>query len=241
MTGPGVFTFHLVELPVTATLPLLRRPPRPDRVAGLRYAECLSLMRLGAPTISPDRLQLRRLAMFARWHDEAAIDAFLDGPGARFAAGWHVRMTFLRRWSTLAALPELPQEAEASDDDEPVVAVTLARMRLPEVPRFLTWGKPVERLVRDHPDATLALAAVRAPRSISTFSIWNSVRAMTDMVHGRGGEADLADPARHAAAMAERRRRRDFHHEFATYRFRPLSEHGSWDGRTGYVPRRSSL
>ena len=55
MTGLGVFTFHLVELPITATVPLLRRPPRPDRVAGLRYAECLSLMRLGAPTISPER------------------------------------------------------------------------------------------------------------------------------------------------------------------------------------------
>lgn len=235
-----LFSFHLVEMPASATLPLLRRPPRPGRVAGLRYAECLSLMRLGAPTLSPDRLQLRRLAMFARWDDEAAIDAFLAGPGAHLIAGWHVRMTFLRRWSTLAALPDLPQEGGASDDDEPVVAVTLARMRLPEVPRFLTWGKPVERLVREHPDATLALAAVRPPRSISTFSIWTSVRAMTDMVHGRDGVAGLTDPARHAEAMAERRRR-DFHHEFATYRFRPLSEHGSWDGRTGYVPRRSNL
>ena len=26
------------------------------------------------------------------------------------------------------------------------------------------------------------------------------------------------------------RRRRDFHHEFATYRFRPLSEHGALAG-----------
>jgi hypothetical protein len=240
MTRLGVFTFHLVEMPVTATVPLLRRPPRPDQVAGLHYAECLSLMRLGAPTVSPDRLQLRRLAMFARWDDESAIDEFLAGSGARFAAGWHVRMTFLRRWSTLAALPGLPQQADVSHDDEPVVAVTLARMRLPEVPRFLTWGKPVERLVRDHPEATLALAAMRPPRSISTFSIWHSVRAMTDMVHGRSAAAEVLDPARHADAMAERRRR-DFHREFATYRFRPLSEHGSWDGRTGYVPRRSSL
>jgi hypothetical protein len=28
----------------------------------------------------------------------------------------------------------------------------------------------------------------------------------------------------------------DFHHEFATYRFRPLSEYGAWEGRTGIVP-----
>jgi hypothetical protein len=46
MTDLGIFTFHLVQMPVTATMPLLRRPPQPARVAGLRYAECLSLMRL---------------------------------------------------------------------------------------------------------------------------------------------------------------------------------------------------
>ncbi|WP_029108903.1 hypothetical protein [Mycobacterium sp. URHD0025] len=237
MTDLGVFTFHLVEMPATAALPLLLRPPEQHDVVGLRYAECLSLMRLGAPTVSPDRLQLRRLAMFARWDDEAAIENFLGGTGERFASGWHVRMTFLRRWSRLAVLPDLPQQADTADDEEPVVAVTLARMRLPEVPRFLTWGKPVERLVRDDPNVTLALAAMRPPRSISTFSIWRSVRAMTDMVHGH---SDVDKPTRHADAMAERRRR-DFHHEFATYRFRPMSEHGSWNGHTGYVPRRSSL
>lgn len=32
------------------------------------------------------------------------------------------------------------------------------------------------------------------------------------------------------------RERRDFHHEFATYRFRLLSEHGSWLGRSDLVP-----
>lgn len=244
MTAPapapelGLFTFHLMPVPITTTVSLLRHPPHPERVAGLRYAECLALMRLGAPTLSPERMQLRRLAMFARWDDEAAVEAFLASrDGEWFAAGWHVRMTFLRRWSHLSGLSDLPERADAWADQEPVVAVTLARMRLPEVPRFLTWGKPVERLVRDHPGATLALAAMRPPRSISTFSIWESVRAMTDMVHGH---STIDEPARHAEAMTERRRR-DFHHEFATFRFRPLSEHGSWDGRGDYVPRRSNL
>lgn len=244
MTEHGLFSFHLTQIPVTTTVSLLRRPPHAD---GLRYAECLSLMRLGAPVLSPDRMQLRRLAMFARWDDEAALESFLAGrDGAWFAAGWHVRMTFLRRWSGLAALPDLPARADIWSDEEPVVAVTLARMRLPEVPRFLSWGKPVERLVRDHPGATLALAAMRPPRSISTFSVWESVRAMTDMVHGRnpggssGSHSSIEQPARHAEAMAERARR-DFHREFATFRFRPLSERGSWLGRGDYVPRRSSL
>ena len=34
-------------------------------------------MKLGAPVLSPSRLGLRRLAMFASWENEAAIDAFL--------------------------------------------------------------------------------------------------------------------------------------------------------------------
>lgn len=85
--------------------------------------------------------------------------------------------------------------------------------------------------MRDHPEATLALAAIRYPRSVATFSIWNSQQAMTDMVHGL---SDVDDPKRHSAAMRERDRK-DFHHEFTTLRFRPLSEHGSWEGRSGFV------
>lgn len=230
----SVHSFHLAEVPRHVGARALLGPA--PGVAGLDHAECLSLMRLGAPTVSPDRLQLSRLAVFAQWRDEDALDAFLDRDplGRRLAGGWHVRLEFLRRWSTLEALPGLPVRAGSWDQDEPVVAVTLARMRLPEVPRFLRHGKPVERLVRDHPGTTLALAAARPPRTISTFSVWRSVQEMEDMVHGR---SQVAAPARHASAMAERERR-DFHHEFATYRFRPLAEHGEWQGRRGIVPGR---
>ena len=235
MDDPGLFTFHLTQVPVATTVALMRRAPQ---ATGLRHAECLSLMRLGAPTLSPDRMQLRRLAMFARWDDEAALESFLASrDGEWFAAGWHVRMMFLRRWSQLAVLADLPARADSWTEEDPVVAVTMARLRLPEVPRFLAWGKPVERLVRDHPGATLAVAAMRPPRSISTFSIWESVREMTDMVHGH---STIDGPTRHADAMTERTRR-DFHREFATFRFRPVSEHGSWEGRGDYLPRRSSL
>ncbi len=229
-----VHTFHLAEIPRAVGLRALTRPLSSATAPGLDHAECLALMRLGAPSLSPDRFQLRRLAVFAQWQDESAVDRFLaDDPlGRHLAQGWHVRLEFLRRWSTLAALPGLPVRAGTWDQDEPVVAVTVARMRLGEVRRFLRWGKPVERLVRDHPGTTLALAAVRPPRTISTFSVWRTVREMEEMVSGHSG---VAEPERHAAAMAERTRR-DFHHEFATYRFRPLSEHGSWEGRKQIVP-----
>jgi hypothetical protein len=230
----SIHSFHLAAVPASVGVRALARRPSPAAAPGLDHAECLALMRLGAPTVSADRLQVRRLAVFAQWRDEASVDRFLtDDPlGRHLARGWHVRLEFLRRWSTLAALPGLPVRAGPWQQDEPVVAVTLARMRLGQVPRFLRWGKPVERLVRDHPGTTLALAAFRPPRTISTFSVWRSVREMEEMVRGRSA---VPAPDRHAAAMAERERR-DFHHEFATYRFRPLSEQGEWDGRTGIVP-----
>lgn len=229
-----MFSFHLAQVPVTTAVGALVRPPSPRSVAGLRHLEVLAGMELGSAVISPRRLQLRRIAVFARWVDEGALEAFLrdDAFGRRLAAGWHVRLELLRRWGSVSQFADLPEEVRRSDPDEPAVAVTLARMRLPELVRFIHWGRPVERLVRDHPGTTLALAAVRPPRTVSTFSVWRTTREMTGMVFGRS-QVPHAD--RHATAMVERERR-DFHHEFTTLRFRALSEHGEWDGHGGFVP-----
>lgn len=229
-----VHSFHLARPGMLRTAGTLLRPPTAATVAGLRHAECMMPMQLGAPLWSPGRWQVRSLAMFAAWEDEAALEHFLASTplGRSLASGWHVRLRFLRRWGTLQALDGLPATAEETDLDAPVVAITLARMRLLQVPRFLRWGKPVEAFVRDHPGTTLALAATRPVRTICTFSIWSSARAMTDMVHGRGpGPA----PRTHADAMVERNRK-PFHTEFTTLRYTCLSEHGAWQGRSGFVP-----
>lgn len=162
------------------------------------------------------------------------LDRFLQTHplGVALATGWHVRMEFLRRYGALACLPDLPAKAGVWDRGEPVVAVTLARLKLPQLPRFLKWGKPVERLVVSHAGATIALAAMRPPRHFSTFSIWRSVEEMTAMVHGH---SDVPNKEVHAAAMREQARH-DFHHESAFMRFRPLAEHGRWQGRERLVP-----
>jgi hypothetical protein len=222
-----IHSFHLALLAPSVTLRALRRAPR---AAGLRHAECLALMRLGAPAVSLERLQLRRLAMFAEWEDEPALERFLadDDLGRRLAGGWHVRLQYLRRYGEVVALAGLPVRGGEWDPEEPVVAVILARLKLPELSRFLKWGRPVERLVARHPGTTFATAAIRPPRTFSTFTIWRSVRAMTDMVHGRSA---VPQAHTHAVAMAEQHRR-DFHHESAFMRFRPLSEHGTWEGRS---------
>lgn len=227
-------SFHLTRVPPWVGVAALARRPRSP---GLRHAELLTQMTLGAPVVSPQRLRLTRLAMFAAWDDESALDSFLaDHPlGRRFALGWHVRLEYLRRWGEVADFADLPRSAGRTAADEPVVAVTLARMRLRELPRFLHWGRPVERQVRDHPGTTLAMAAMRPIHTVSTFSIWRSAREMTDMVHGRTTEPGAE---RHVAAMGERDRR-DFHHEFTTLRFRPLAERGTWDQRSELIPWRN--
>ena len=230
----GIHTFHLARPGVTTVLRTMLRPPSAATVDGLHHAECMFPMQLGASLLRPGRWQIGRLAMFAAWRDEAALDAFLAETklGRTLADGWHVRLRFLRRWGHLRALDGLPATAGDTDLEAPVVAVTIARLALLQVPRFLRWGKPVERLVRDHPGTTLALAATRPLRTIATFTIWRTAREMLDMVRGRG---EIAGADRHATAMVERSRK-DFHREFTTLRYACLAEHGEWLGRRAIVP-----
>jgi hypothetical protein len=229
----NVFTFGLARSTPWKTIVSLLRPPTIATVPGLIHAELLTPMRLGSPILSPHRMQLGTLTMFAAWESEEAIENFLAKTklGRTMATGWHLRMSFLRRWGSVREFADLPETAGESDPAAPVAAYTLARLKIPEVPRFIHWGRPVEELVRDHPETTFALAAFRFPRTIATFSVWNSLQAMRDMVRGH---SEVAKPERHAAAMVERNRR-DFHREFTTLRFRPLSEHGSWNGSSSFV------
>ncbi len=73
---------------------------------------------------------------------------------------------------------------------------------------------------------------MRLPRTVSTFTIWRTQQDMLDMVQGH---SQVPQPKRHADAMTERERK-DFHFEFTTLRFKPLAEHGTWEGRSGIVP-----
>lgn len=229
------FSVHLLETTVLTAVRLLGRRWSRTRPPGLRHAEPMAVMELGTPIVSRRRVRPGRLMLFAAWASVDDLDAWLadDAAGRRWAAGWHVRLELLRRWGHVAALDGLPAQAGHHEPSEPVVAVTLARLQLPQVPRFIRWGRPVEAQVRDDPGQVLSLAAGAPPRTVSTFTVWQSARAMADMVAGR---SDAPGAHLHAAAMAERRRA-DFHREFTTLRFRCLEEHGSWQGRTDIVPR----
>jgi hypothetical protein len=78
----------------------------------------------------------------------------------------------------------------------------------------------------------LTLASFKFPNTISTFSIWETEKEMSNMVHGHSA---ISKPKRHSNAMKERERK-NFHFEFATLRFKPLSEFGTWKGKSNYIP-----
>ena len=230
----SVFSFHLANCGIITTIGALVGPPNANTVPGLVHAECMIPMTLGRPVALPSRYRPHQIAVFARWNSEGAIDEFLENSklGVELARGWHVRMEFLRRWGRISELDDLPVAAVDHYELSPVVAVTLARLKLSQALRFVRWGKPVEEQVRDNPATTISLAAMRPLRTLSTFSIWSTQKAMTDMVSGRSnGRFDN----RHAKAIQERNRK-DFHHEFTTLRFRPITERGSWQDKDRYLP-----
>ncbi len=229
----SVFTYHLVRTSFLTAFKAFLFPPKPKNNPGLVDLECMTAMTLGSPIFSPKRMLFRQVAVFAQWENEEAIERFLshDSFGKVLAKGWHVRLAFMRQWGRLSKF-SFPREELIIDDNEAVVAVTIARMKLPQVPRFIKWGRPVEMLVRDHPGTTLSLASIRLPNTVSTFSVWKEQKAMTDMVHGH---SKVPQPKRHINAMKERDRK-DFHFEFTTLRFKPLSEFGEWKGKSNYLP-----
>ncbi len=224
-----LFSYHLLDAPVWSVAARLWSSAALRRVPGLRHAECLLPMRLGHSVVRPGRYHLSSLVLFAFWDDEGHLERFLQAPPYRVfeRAHWHVRLRFYRRWGSYAGLDDAKAYPELADPEGPTVGVTFARLRLTETLRFERWGKPVEEQVRDHPGVTRAAVAFRPFRTFSTFSMWRTEADMVGMVRGRLAERD---GTQHRVAMQERARR-DFHHEFTTMRFTPISEHGEWPER----------
>lgn len=230
----SIFSYHLVRVPFHTGLKNMFLPWKTKNIPGLIYSEPMTAMTLGSAILSTERVLVREFVFFAQWEDESAIDRFLKEhhTGKILARGWHTRLKFLRQWGSFSGF-EIPNETiENEPKDTPIVAVTIARMKFLEIPRFINWGRPVEKLVRDHPGTTLSLASLKLPHTVSTFSVWKSLKEMTNMV---SGHSDVPQPKRHKNAMKERERK-DFHYEFTTLRFKPISEYGQWNGRKNIIP-----
>jgi hypothetical protein len=231
----SIFSYHLAEIPFFKALRGIFSSPISKNTKGLIHSEYMTVMTLGSPIISTSRVLIGQVAVFAQWEDEIALQNYLEQTrfGKKLAKGWYVRLSFIREWGKFSGFTIPQHNDKLESPNSPVVAVTIARMKPFAVPRFIHWGRPVEKLVRDHPGTTLSLASVKFPNTVSTFSIWKTEKEMTDMVHGHSA---VEKPIRHKAAMKERERK-DFHFEFTTLRFKPIAEFGTWKGQSNYIPK----
>jgi hypothetical protein len=218
-----IVSVHLADVGPLRAQRLLFDGPSPETVPGMVSAETAITAPLGERLPRP---KLGRIGLIAAWEGDDAIDRFLatHGDGRRLATGWHVRLQPLRCFGSWAAMPGLPGEEQPVADDEPVVVLTLGRLRLLRARPFLASAAPAESDALDDPAmiASTGFARPALPRLVSTFSIWRSAKAMREYAFSSAG-------THQAAVRADRAR--PFHHESAFVRFRPLASHGSWDGR----------
>lgn len=225
----SVFSYHLVRVSLLDRLKMLVNS---NQISGLIHSETMNVMTLGAPIFSWKRMMIKQVAFFAQWESVLDLENFLKNhsTGKIVQKGWHVQLKFVRKWGSISKF-DIPENESVTDVQESrVVAVTLARMRFLQIPRFIRWGRPTEQLVRDHPGKIVSLASISLPNLVSTFSIWKNQEEMTNMVHGH---SHVNEPKRHSDAMKERTRK-DFHYEFITLRFIPIAEFGEWKGQRNF-------
>lgn len=229
----SLFSYHIVVLPIHISLKLMICQPKTKKIKGLIHAEYMTEMILGSFVFSIKRLLFRRVVIFAQWESERDVAHFLEKSnlGNKIAKGWHLRLLLTRSWGEISKFRIENTTLYTQNKESPVVSVTIARMKFFEIPRFIKWGKPVEKLVRDHKGTLLSTASIRFPRMVSTFSMWKNEQEMSDMVFGHS----LMDkPKRHIDAMNERNKK-DFHIEFSTLRFIAISEFGKYNGKSNYL------
>jgi hypothetical protein len=218
-----IVSIHIADVGPLRAQRLLFRRPRVAEVPGMISAEPAITAPLGTRAPRPN---LSQIGLIAAWEDDGALDCFLDSHsyGRKLASGWHTRLQPVRCFGSWSALPGLPTREVPVEDDEPVVALTLGRLRILRARPFLSSAAPAERDAIADPAvvASIGFARPALPRLVSTFSIWRSAAAMRAYAFDSAG-------SHQAAVRADRAR--PFHHESAFVRFRPYASEGSWDGR----------
>jgi hypothetical protein len=218
-----IVSVHLADVGKPAALGVLRTKLDPLAVGGLRYAETT----IAAPLSGriPPRPKFGRVGLIAAWDDDRALDGFLAGHplAERLGHGWHVRLHPTRVFGAWSELAGLPSGKEPMDDGEPAVVLTLGRLRLSQVGRFMRAGAAAEGQALREPALLASTGLARPPSLVATFSVWQTTAAMRAYVEGHTGQA-------HAAAV-KAQATRPFHHESAFVRFRPYAAQGEWDGR----------
>jgi hypothetical protein len=225
-----IVSVHLASIGLAATPGVLRHPPNPSEVPGLRYAETTITAPLSGkliPALSPGRVGL-----IAAWEDDAALDEFsANHPlAAQLSGGWQVRLSPLRVSGAWSEIPDLPAQELPVTDQEPVAVMTLGKLRFGRAIPFLRASARAEGEAIADPALLASTGLARPPRLVATFSLWRSAKEMRDYAHGRSDRAHPAATRAHAE--------KPFHRESAFVRFRPYASQGIWgkDDPLGAAP-----
>jgi hypothetical protein len=219
-----VVSFHLVRdhraLAAMAHLAADRR--RLARVPGLGFWRLLGTGR-GADT-GPSA-DLRRTALFAVWHTEADLDAFLAGSPLverwdSAAEQWHVRLRHLGGHGSWRGVDVLDGLAPG-DDSGAIAVITRADVRFRSWRAFRAAGGPVSGQLAQAPGLLAVVGVGELPVGrLGTFSLWSGVAAMTA----------FATAAPHFDVV-RRTRVEGWYGEELFARFEPYASSGTWDGR----------
>lgn len=213
---------HVADVGAGAALRFVTSTPKPAEVPGLRHANVGLCAPLSASLAPP--LKVGRVGLVAFWDDDAALDEFLrtHPVAAKLAGGWRSRLAPLRAFGSWPGLPaDVPTSRATPDHEGPVAVLTLGRLHLTQLPRFLRTSARAEGRAVEAPGMVWATGLARPP-FVATCSLWESAQAASLYAYGR------SEPA-HADAIAEGDAKA-FHRQSAFIRFRPYGGEGHLDG-----------
>lgn len=216
-----VISVHLADVGIGTALGLVRKGLKPKDVAGLRHTDVGTAAPLSAAAFP--RPTLRRVGLFGFWDDDEAIDRFeQDHPvAAALQGGWRARLEPLRKYGSWPGLSEDIPGDRHTEYDGPAVVLTLGRVRLTQLPRFLRTSAAAERSALEA-QGSIWMTALARPPFVATCSLWESTKALSTYAYGG---RDRGHPDAIDADQAE-----PFHKMSAFVRFRPYRVAGGLSG-----------
>ena len=218
-----VASVHFADLGPRAAAAVARSWASPVSSPGLRHAEVI----LAVPFSGSSRgvRAFGRLGLVAFWDDAGAVGRFREEHplGLRLGHGWHAVLEPVRVTGNWPGLPPRAGGNPLPDEDEPVLGITITRVRPGRTVRFLRDSAAAQREALAAPGMVWGTNLADPARRVGgTCSLWRSRDELAAYTYGSPGSA-------HRAALAEDRRR-PFFAAAAFARFRLLDADGRLDG-----------
>ncbi len=187
--GGTLLAAHVTDFASTQTARRWRRSAqhRLPATSGLVFAKALPFIGSGASAgFGGGVPALGRQVLLTAWRGEADFDRFLEQPLVQHLASgagswWSLFDVASTRGSHYGSRP---LSSRATVADGPFAAITLGRVRLRSLPRFLREGARLGPFTREAPGLVSAVSAGWPPTGNCTISIWESEQHMLSFAFG---------------------------------------------------------